>query len=212
VTDSLADVQARAMERTGRAAAREIPRDHPREIASEHRREDRMDAEFACVFESEFDYVWNSLRRLGVREADLDDQVHELFLRVHRRWDRRDPARPVRPWLLAFAARVAADYRKLAYCRREIPGLSPHASDPAPLADAAAYQAELRAIVLDALQRLPWDRRALFIAVEIDGQSGPEVAEALGIPLNTAYSRLRVARTEFASALHELRGSHKDPP
>jgi RNA polymerase sigma-70 factor (ECF subfamily) len=171
-----------------------------------------MDAEFARVFESEFDYVWNSLRRLGVREADLDDQVHELFLRVHRRWDRRDPARPVRPWLLAFAARVAADYRKLAYCRHEIPGLSPHASDPAPLADAAAYQAELRAIVLDALQRLPWDRRALFIAVEIDGQSGPEVADSLGIPLNTAYSRLRVARTEFASALRELRGSRKDPP
>ena len=64
----------------------------------------------AISFDAELDYVWNALRRLGVREADLDDEVNEVFLRVHRQLAQYDPSRPIRPWLFAFAARVAAAY------------------------------------------------------------------------------------------------------
>jgi RNA polymerase sigma-70 factor (ECF subfamily) len=62
--------------------------------------------DFDSLFDAELDYVWNALRRLGVREADLDDEVNEVFLRVHRQLAQYDPSRPVRPWLFAFAARV----------------------------------------------------------------------------------------------------------
>jgi len=34
----------------------------------------------------------------------------------------------------------------------------------------------------------------------MDGIPMPEVAEALGVPLNTAYSRLRLARRDFQAA------------
>ncbi|HEX2671205.1 MAG TPA: sigma-70 region 4 domain-containing protein [Polyangiaceae bacterium] len=40
---------------------------------------------------------------------------------------------------------------------------------------------------------------------EIDGCPIPEVADALGIPLNTAYSRLRLARQDFADGLRRER-------
>ena len=40
---------------------------------------------------------------------------------------------------------------------------------------------------------------------EIEERSVPEIAEALAIPLNTAYSRLRVAREEFKQAATRLR-------
>ena len=45
----------------------------------------------------------------------------------------------------------------------------------------------------------------LAVMAELDGATAPEIAEALGIPLNTAYSRLRVARQRFADAARRLR-------
>jgi RNA polymerase sigma-70 factor (ECF subfamily) len=48
-------------------------------------------------------------------------------------------------------------------------------------------------------------KRAVFVMTEIDGATTPEIAEALAIPLNTAYSRLRLAREEFAAAVQRIR-------
>lgn len=164
----------------------------------------RDDVAFRRLFEGEFDYVWSSLRRLGVREADLEDQTHELFLRVHRKLSEYDSARPVRPWLLAFAARIAAEYRRSAHNRREITGLSVELAATSVHPEEAASRAETRAAVLEALEVLDLDKRVVFVGVEIDEQGGRELAEALQIPLNTVYSRLRLAREEFGAALRRI--------
>jgi RNA polymerase sigma-70 factor (ECF subfamily) len=162
------------------------------------------EADFTRIFEAEFDYVWNTLRRLGVHEADIEDQVHELFLRVHRQLARYDRTRPLRPWLFAFAVRITAEYRRLARNRREISGLPQELEDPAPGAEDQLARVELQSQVLRALDTIDADRRAVFVAVDIDGHSGPEVAASLQIPLNTVYSRLRLARDDFAAALRRL--------
>ena len=52
-----------------------------------------------------------------------------------------------------------------------------------------------------ALAQVELHRRAVLILKDIDGQSIPEIAHALGIPLNTAYSRLRLARADLAGIL-----------
>ncbi len=69
--------------------------------------------------------------------------------------------------------------------------------------------AERRALVLSALDRMPLERRAVFVMHEIDEHSIPDVARALDLPLNTAYSRLRIAREEFAAAVRRLQGAEK---
>jgi RNA polymerase sigma-70 factor (ECF subfamily) len=161
--------------------------------------------DFDRLFEAELDYVWHSLRRLGVREADLDDEVNEVFLRVHRQLSTYDPARPLRPWLFAFAARVATEHRRRAHVRREVPGLPLDVEDVAPNTEALAAQAETRALVLRALDALDQPKREVLVAVDIDGHSGPELAEALGVSVNTVYSRLRLAREEFTTSLRRLR-------
>jgi RNA polymerase sigma-70 factor (ECF subfamily) len=51
------------------------------------------------------------------------------------------------------------------------------------------------------LSELDEPKREVFELVEIAELTVPEVAQALEIPLNTAYSRLRVAREEFEQAL-----------
>jgi len=165
-------------------------------------------AGFAEVFEAHFDYVWNSLRRLGVREGDLEDLTHDVFFAVHRRFDRFDTKRPLRPWLFGFALRRASDYRRLARNRFEVLESGNAPSDPV---DSSADPLE-RALVGEslriaraALEALELGRRAVFILHDLDEIAMPEVARELEIPLNTAYSRLRLARGELAATVRRLR-------
>src|SRR5689334_8515619 len=74
---------------------------------------------FRAIFEAEFAYIFNTLRRLGVREPDLEDVTHDVFITVNRLLSEFDPSRPLRPWLFGFAFRVASDYRRLARHIRE---------------------------------------------------------------------------------------------
>jgi RNA polymerase sigma-70 factor (ECF subfamily) len=159
--------------------------------------------DFRAVFDAEFGYVWTSLRRLGVPPRDLEDVTHDVFFEVHRNLYRYDPSRPLRPWLFAFAFRFASDYRRLARHRVEVqedhPGTSP---DPA--ADEVIAARELRAVIATALESIDLARRGVFILHELDDRPMAEIAETLGIPLNTAYSRLRVAREEFTATFRQL--------
>ena len=66
------------------------------------------DAVFAAAYDAEFEVVWLYLRRLGVPEADVEDAVHDVFVVAHRRYGTYDPSRPLRPWLLGIAFRIAA--------------------------------------------------------------------------------------------------------
>jgi len=44
----------------------------------------------------------------------------------------------------------------------------------------------------------------VFVACELEEREVAEVAQALGIPRNTAASRLRLARAEFTAAVRRL--------
>jgi RNA polymerase sigma-70 factor (ECF subfamily) len=160
--------------------------------------------DFRELFDAHFTYVWGALRRLGVQDADAEDAAHEVFLHVFRHLSEYDAARPVRPWLFGFAYRVAADQRRRAHRRHEVLGQEVVATDPAAPADDEIDRAEQRSLLMTALDSVDLDRRAVLVLHEWDGLPAPEIARALGIPLNTAYSRLRVAREELAAAVKRL--------
>ena len=159
--------------------------------------------DFRSIFDREFSYVWTSLRRLGVALRDLEDVTHDVFVEVFRNFHRYDPTRPVRPWLFAFAFRFASDYRRLVRHRVEIYE-DPVGTSAEPAADDVIASRELRALIAKALDAVDLVRRGVFILHEIDGEPMAEIAETLGIPLNTAYSRLRVAREEFTTTFRLL--------
>jgi RNA polymerase sigma-70 factor, ECF subfamily len=164
---------------------------------------------FPEIFAAESPYVWRVLRRLGVRDADLQDLAHEVFVILHRRLQDEtfDASRPLRPWLAATAFRVASVHRRSAIERREVldgeagEGAPDERADPERLA--AAEQD--RALVLRALEAIQPERRIVFILHDIDEQPMAVVTEALALPLNTGYSRLRLAREEFRAAVLRLR-------
>jgi RNA polymerase sigma-70 factor (ECF subfamily) len=158
-----------------------------------------------ALFDDHFDYVWGTLRRLGVPSADLEDLVHEVFLKIHLRRADYDDTRNVRPWLFGFAYRVAADYRRLARHRVEVRGATADVADDQTRADDRVAMNEERALLKAALECVEVERRAVLVLHDLDEVPIPEVALALEIPLNTAYSRLRLARNEFAIAAKRLR-------
>ncbi len=159
---------------------------------------------FRDLFDREFDYVWASLRRLGVDVRDLEDVAQEVFFRVHRRLDEYDASRPIRPWLFAFAFRCASDWRRLARHRVEVFQDPGEFAAPAHGADEAIAKAEDDALFLRALDCVGMERRAVFILSELDGCPMKEITESLGLPLFTGYSRLRAARVEFTAAVRRF--------
>jgi RNA polymerase sigma-70 factor (ECF subfamily) len=162
-------------------------------------------ADFRAVFQNEFDYVWHTLRRLGVPDRDLADVTHDVFERVYLRLHQYDVERPLRPWLFGFAFRVAADYRRLSRNRKEELGLSEEPFDPRLSPAEELVRAERLELALAALGCIEFERRAVFVLHELDDFPIPDVAESLGINVNTAYSRLRLARQEFKRAARRLR-------
>ena len=159
---------------------------------------------FRTLFDREASYVMCSLRRLGVRERDIPDVAHDVFVTVYRLLDGFDADRPARPWLFAIALRVAADHRRLAR-HREIPSDALHdRQDEAASADELVATAQRRALVLRALDTLDLDQRAVVVMHDLDEVAVPAIAEALSIPINTAYSRLRLGRERFRAAVTRL--------
>lgn len=146
------------------------------------------------------------LRRIGVRESDLDDVAQEVLILVLERSSDFDSSRPLRPWLFAFATRVASSWRRSARSTRESLSLevTTPAADAAPLADDVIESRRRRQLVIDALQALVEDQRVVLVMIELEQLSAPEVSEALSANLNTVYSRLRLARVAFAAAVRRL--------
>ena len=164
--------------------------------------------DFRIVFESELSFIWNTLRRFGVADRDLEDVAHEVFVVVNRRLGEYDPARPLRPWLFAIAFRCASDYRRLSRHRHEtLDGEGMDRADTADAADEILGRIEERNLARRALLAVPEERRAVLVLHDFEEVAMQEVAQALGIPLKTAYSRLRIGRSELIDAARrEQRG------
>jgi RNA polymerase sigma-70 factor (ECF subfamily) len=168
---------------------------------------------FRAVFEGHFSYVWHSLRRLGVRRNDLEDVTHDVFVVVDRHLQDYDPTRPLRPWLFGICYRVAADYGRLARHRHETLHAGEHVDpvDPRASVDDAVEASQARELVMKALEALSVDRRAVLVMHDLDGFGMPEIAAALSIPLDTGYSRLRLARKDLKEAAQRLRARRGGP-
>ncbi len=77
---------------------------------------------FGALYERHFDFVWRSLRHLGVREADLADACQEVFMIVHRRYPSFDAQAKVTTWLFQICFNKARERRRSAQARREVLG------------------------------------------------------------------------------------------
>lgn len=156
---------------------------------------------FDEVYERHLRFVWRVLRALGLPEGHVEDMVQEVFVVVHRRLAEFEGRSDIRTWLFQIARwRVANERRR----QRTRPAHEPLVDD---LADKTEGPFE-NVARSQAMEKLEWilaqmdvEKRMVFLLMDIEEMKAAEVAELLEINVNTAYSRLRLAREQFKELL-----------
>jgi RNA polymerase sigma-70 factor (ECF subfamily) len=156
---------------------------------------------FEAIYAEHIGFVWRCLRGLGVAPAALDDAAQEVFIAVHRRLGEFRGESSLRTWLYAIIRNVASNQRRSQRRRgvHDAPAEEPPSTGPSPLE--RTQDREAAEFVQRFLAQVSESKREVFVLSLLEQMSMPEVSQALGIPLNTAYTRLRDVRLEFQRAL-----------
>jgi RNA polymerase sigma-70 factor (ECF subfamily) len=160
---------------------------------------------FESIYSQYFDFVWSSARRLGIGPAAMDDVVQEIFIVIHAKIDTLRQPESLRSWIYGIVRRTVSDHHRSQRVRTgSAASLAVHTEleqplPPTPL-DLSEQNDQVK-LLWSLLEKLDENKREVFVLAELEEMPVPEIAEALAIPLNTAYSRLRAARIAFEEAL-----------
>lgn len=141
-----------------------------------------------------------ALQMVGNREDALD-LTQEAFLRLHRHWHRRDPARPFAPWFYSILRNLAIDLlrKRTSLKEDDLEAAPERGAGLGP--EALAEQNELKALVWRAIGHLPPALREVVVLKDLHGFTYAEIAHTLGIPVTTVTSRLHDARERLRRKL-----------
>ncbi len=161
-------------------------------------------SEFRALYDAHFDFVWRTLLHFGVPEAVAEDAAQEVFVTLHRRLPDYDGVTPLRSWLWGICRRVAqGQWRGQQRAERRAEAARPPAPSMPP--DAALERKQAVDFVRSFIEGLSAELQPVFVMMQVEGLSAPEVAAALELNVNTVYSRLRLAREQFERAGSRLR-------
>lgn len=157
---------------------------------------------FSEIYQRYFAFVWSSVKHLGIGPGSIDDVVQEVFIVIHAKLHTVQRPESLRSWVYGVVRRTVSGHRRA----RKADGLQSDrleetavSAGSTPL-DAAEQNAQL-AVLSSLLAEIDEPKREVFFLAELEEMTVPEIAEALEIPVNTAYSRLRAARQAFEAGL-----------
>lgn len=136
--------------------------------------------DFDAIYADHFDFVWRSLRRLGLSETAADDALQDVFVVVHRRLGDFEGRSSLKSWLFGIALKVAKDHRRSEARQRTGPLEDKHAltDDRTPEDEAARKEAVATLDMI--LAGFDPDRRAVFVMAEVEQMTAPEIADVTG--------------------------------
>lgn len=138
-------------------------------------------------------------RMLG--QAEAEDCLQEVFLQVWKKAADFDPMRgSARAWLVLLTRSRCLDRLRRIGVRRRTEGPdhggdggAPEPADDRPMASEEFERAEEGAAVRAAIQSLPEPQRKALELAYFEGLSQTQIAAALGEPLGTVKTRMRLA-------------------
>ena len=170
-----------------------------------HARRESPPPTVKSIYEEHARFVWLTLQRFGVRSADVADVAHDVFVVVHKRIDTFDNTSRMTTWLFGICLRVAANYRRRQRRTLSEGALRAHANDDIvqmPVDEVLARR-QASADAERVLAKLSLEKRAVFVMFEIENLSCQEIADLMGIPIGTVYSRLYGARAQIERIVSE---------
>jgi RNA polymerase sigma-70 factor (ECF subfamily) len=157
---------------------------------------------FEDVYRAHFRFVWRTLAMFSVRDADLMDVTQNVFIVVHRQLPGFEGRARLKTWLFAICRQIARDYRQSAPVRREVVVDFDEFALGSTRSEALLEHVDRRTLsrlLYSTIEKLPEEKREVFLLFALEEMSGQEIASLLEIPLGTVRSRLRVARERLGS-------------
>lgn len=148
------------------------------------------------------------LRKLGVREAELEDACQDVFVRLYRYLPTFRGGAELKTWLYRLCATEAGRVRRKRRVSETLAWLMRQelASDP-PVSGQELSEEIARRKVQAALDTLKPPERLVFVLYEFEGQSGERIAKIAECPVATVWRRLHYARKAFNAAVAAGAGS-----
>jgi RNA polymerase sigma-70 factor (ECF subfamily) len=152
-------------------------------------------------------------RTLAAAHADAADDLHqETWIAVSKNAAAFDPGKAsFAAWLFAIARNKVFDHlrrQKVAVLASVEDDAAMTVPDPGPTPLEHAASRELAQRIVAAVEALPLAQRETFVMFAHAGLSLDDVAQATGVPVETAKSRLRYARATLRQALADERPAH----
>ncbi len=159
-----------------------------------------------------WDQVRDALRAFIARrvanEAEAEDLLQEVFLRVHRQMGTlQDPDRVV-PWVFQITRNAVVDYYRAPARHREVPAglaadLEPLQGSDVERADGERLGAELAGCLRPMLHLLSPQYREAVTLVELEGLTQQEAARRMGLSLSGMKSRVQRGRRQLKQLLDD---------
>src|SRR5262245_27151807 len=172
-----------------------------------------QDQRIADVVRREQSRLLNFIRRRVPDPRDAEDILQDVFQALVQANRLLMPIDHVNGWLFRVARNRITDlFRKRASTTFSEPGPA-NEDDPAwedllPSPDAGPEALYARQVLLDALavalDELPEEQRAVFVAHEFEGRSFKAIAEETGVSVNTLLSRKHYAVLRLRERLQEV--------
>jgi RNA polymerase sigma-70 factor (ECF subfamily) len=158
-------------------------------------------SDFESLANAHKDAVYRQLIRTCGNPDDAEDVLVEALMRAYQNLEQLREHTAFRAWLAQIGRRVCWHLRRreellpiVHLSALETDGFQP--VDPAPLPDASVDRQRMRELLQEAVDRLAPEYRKVYELRDLQGYSGAEVAEMLGISLAAQKSRLHRARTQ----------------
>lgn len=171
-------------------------------------REER--ARLHAIAEANYDFVWRTLRRLGLTPAAADDATQQVFVVAGRRLASIEEGRE-RAFLYRATTLLAMESRRRDRRERGDEEAVLGMADASPGPEELASRKQARAMLDVLLSELTDEGREVFVLFELEGLSVPEIAALLEVPGGTCASRLRRAREDVREAAKRLQAKRPSP-
>ncbi len=161
---------------------------------------------FLALYESHFDFVFRNAVRLSGSRTDAEDLTHETFLLAQQKLQEPTAIRSTRGWLFSLLFGLVNNHKRSLRRRAAVTDIIDTSTESSTPESQLLEREQLRAIAR-ALSTLSLEQQAVFIMMEIEGMSAPEIAGVLNVPVNTVYSRQRVAKLACEDAIDDSEDS-----
>lgn len=164
--------------------------------------ESSQDVDVGRLFDAHAGFLLRVVGRLTGTRDRAEDVVQRVFLIAHEKRHTLTEREEIRGWLYRVAMNVTRHDRRSVARRLRLQTalvqeqVRPEVEQPLDRVQADQTSGLVRACIA----KLPFEQREVFVLYELEELRGGEIAAMLGIPENTVWSRLRLARARFKRA------------